>query len=100
MSKARCSLDGPSLLARHAGPTLGGTTAGVAAESWQLRAWLQALAGHRGLVGARAVEHCRPGLPEDLQVEGQRPVFDVTHVKPDRLVPGQVRAPADLPQTG
>src|SRR5215831_10597279 len=59
-------------------------------------AWLD----YRSLIGARALEHCRPGLPEDLQVEGQRPVLHVTQVKPDRLVPGKIRPSADLPQPG
>src|SRR2546430_167398 len=41
-----------------------------------------------------------PGLPENLQVEGEGPVFHITQVQPDGLVPGQVRPAVDLPETG
>src|SRR3712207_4917238 len=40
------------------------------------------------------------GLPEDHEVEGQRPVLHVARVGPHGVVPREVRAPADLPQTG
>src|SRR3954447_18303925 len=37
-------------------------------------------------------------LPEDLQVERERPVLDVVEVEPDAVLPGQVGPAADLPQ--
>src|SRR5882724_2258588 len=37
-------------------------------------------------------------LPEDHQVKGEGPVLHVTQVQPDRLVPGEIAATADLPQ--
>jgi Transposase IS116/IS110/IS902 family len=44
--------------------------------------------GH--LVGAVTVNDGGPGFPQDLQVEGERPVFHVTNVEPDCLIPSQV----------
>ena len=40
------------------------------------------------------------GLPEDGEVGGERPVLDVVEVEPDAVLPGQVGASADLPQSG
>ncbi len=42
------------------------------------------------LVGAVTVDDGGPGFPQDLQVEGERPVFHVTNVEPDCLLPSQV----------
>src|SRR5688500_8273659 len=39
-------------------------------------------------------------LPQDRRVEGERPVLDVAQVQPDRFLPRQVAASADLPQPG
>ena len=40
------------------------------------------------------------GLPQDEHVEGEGPVLDVAEVEPDGVVPLEVRAAADLPETG
>src|SRR3954447_24659299 len=53
-----------------------------------------------GSVGAGAAEDRAHGLPEDHQVEGERPVLDVADVDAHRVVPGEVRAAADLPEPG
>jgi len=52
------------------------------------------------LVGSRSLEDRTRGATEDLQVKHQRPVVDVPEVQSQRLVPGQVTAPADLPEAG
>jgi hypothetical protein len=51
-------------------------------------------------VGAAATDHGEQGLPQDQQVQRQGPVLDVVQVEADRLLPGQVRSAADLPQAG
>src|SRR5215472_15481268 len=51
------------------------------------------------LVGAGSVDNRRPGLPQYLQVKDERPLFDITHVEPDSLFPGQVGSSLDLPQS-
>src|SRR5215472_1262731 len=43
---------------------------------------------------------CRPRLPQDEQVERERPVLDVAKVQPDRFLPGQIGPAVDLPQAG
>src|SRR3954447_15009929 len=53
-----------------------------------------------GSVGAGAAEDRAHGLPENHQVEGERPVLDVADVDAHRVVPGEVRATADLPEPG
>ena len=46
---------------------------------------------HRmALIGAIPVADRRQGLPEDLQVEREGPVLDITHVEPDCFVPRQI----------
>jgi hypothetical protein len=40
------------------------------------------------------------GFPQDQRVESEVPVLDVTEVQPDRLLPTEVSAPADLPEPG
>src|SRR5687768_12225622 len=40
------------------------------------------------------------GLPEDHEVERQRPVLDISDVDPHRVVPREVRPTADLPEPG
>src|SRR5215212_9911859 len=52
-----------------------------------------------GSVRPGPAEHRPHGLPEDHEVEGQRPVLDVPDVDPHRVVPREVRAATDLPQT-
>src|SRR6266487_1043554 len=52
------------------------------------------------LVSTGPVDDRRPCLPENLQIEGERPVLDVAQIEPDRLLPGQIRPAADLPQAG
>ena len=44
-------------------------------------------------------ENCKHGLPEKEEVERDRPVLDVVKIKPDPLFPGEVAAPANLPET-
>src|SRR5688500_14783807 len=39
-------------------------------------------------------------LPEDHEVEGQRPVLDVADVDAHGIVPGEVRPAAHLPEAG
>src|SRR5215831_17670331 len=56
--------------------------------------------GPHRLVSAGTVGNRRESLPEDLQVKGEGPVLHVTQVEPFRLVPGQIRPTADLPQAG
>src|SRR4051812_16730814 len=51
-------------------------------------------------VRTRTAQDGPHGLPEDHQVEGERPVLDVADVDAHRLVPRQVRAAADLPEAG
>src|SRR5215468_1143889 len=51
-------------------------------------------------VSTRAPYHGERRLPEDHEVESQRPVLHIAKVQPDRLVPGEITATADLPQTG
>ena len=53
-----------------------------------------------GLVGAGPTEDRRRRLPENLQVESEGPILDITQIQPDRFIPRQVRPPADLPQAG
>src|SRR3954451_6356818 len=51
-------------------------------------------------VGAAVLDDREDGLPDDHGVERERPLLDVAQVETDRLLPVQVRAAADLPQTG
>src|SRR3954447_10862644 len=43
-------------------------------------------------------QHGKDRLPEDLQVEGERPVLDVVEVESDAVLPRQVGPAADLPE--
>src|SRR5690606_6514566 len=45
-------------------------------------------------------EHHSGRAPHDLQVGDHRPVLDVAQVEADALVPAQVAATRDLPETG
>src|SRR5947208_3024355 len=47
-----------------------------------------------------AAQHRAGGLPENHEVERERPVLDVADVDAHRVVPGEIRAAADLPQAG
>src|SRR3954451_11266854 len=46
------------------------------------------------------LQHRPDGLPEDHEVERQRPVLDVADVDPHRVVPREVGPAADLPEPG
>src|SRR5690606_4377335 len=50
-------------------------------------------------VGAGSSENRSHGLPQDHEIERQRPVLHVADVDADGVLPGEVRTPADLPQT-
>src|SRR3954447_6314343 len=50
--------------------------------------------------GSLSRGHCFERLEHDVQIEQQRPVLYVVEVKPQRLLPSQRAASADLPQTG
>src|SRR5580700_3870089 len=53
-----------------------------------------------GSVGPLTVGHGGAGLPENLQVERERPVLHVPQVEPDRVLVAQVRPAVDLPESG
>ncbi len=53
-----------------------------------------------GSVGAARAQHRARRTGQDREVLEHRPVVDVVQVQPDGLLPGQVRATGDLPQTG
>src|SRR6476620_4831249 len=54
----------------------------------------------RASVGAAVVQNREYGLPDDQSVERERPLLDVAQIETNRLLPVQVRAAADLPQSG
>src|SRR5690348_8640440 len=51
-------------------------------------------------VGAGAVRDGVDGADENLQVQRHRPVVDVAQVEPQGLLPGEIAAPAHLPEPG
>src|SRR5680860_145147 len=51
-------------------------------------------------VGAAGAEHGADGAGQDGEVLEHRPVVHVVEVEPDRLGPGEVGAPGDLPEAG
>src|SRR3954453_3244329 len=51
-----------------------------------------------GSVRPRAAGDSSQGLPEDHEVEGQRPVLHVAYVDAYGVVPGEIGAAADLPE--
>src|ERR1035438_10801440 len=51
-------------------------------------------------VGPAALDHSGAGLPQDLEVQSERPVLHVPQVEPDGVLPAQVGSPVDLPEPG
>ena len=51
-------------------------------------------------MSSAAGQHRRRSLPQDLEVERQRPVLDVTQVESDRVVLLEIRSTTDLPESG
>src|SRR3954447_4799589 len=56
------------------------------------------LGGTSASVGAGASDDRADGPRKDHEVERQGPVLDVAHIKAHGVIPGEVRASADLPQ--